>query len=132
MLPVLVDSSVWIAFFNNVESQETHVLSELLAVENTICTCPLTFQEVLQGISDENDAERIKKNLETFDLLYVEPFTAAIEAANVHRVLKKKGVNLRRSNDCLVSYYAMFNNAYILHKDRDFDQIAKYFPLKLL
>jgi predicted nucleic acid-binding protein len=132
MLPILVDSSVWIAFINNQEGRETTLLTDLLTEENRICTCPLIFQEVLDGIADDRDFERIKKNLETFDLLYAEPFTAAIEAANIYRSLKKNGVPMRKSNDCLIAYYAIFNNAYVLQKDRDFEQIAKYFPLKLL
>ncbi|NBP67287.1 MAG: PIN domain nuclease [Cytophagia bacterium] len=131
-LPVLVDTSVWIAFLKNQESRETALLADLMTEENTVCTCPLIFQQVLNGISDDKDYERIKKNLETFDLLYAEPFTAAIEAANIYRVLRKNGVPMRKSNACLIAYYALFNNAYILQQDRDFEHIAKYFPLKLL
>lgn len=132
MLPILVDSSVWIAFINKQESRETVLLADLMTEENTISTCPLIFQEVLNGIAGDKDFERIKKNLETFDLLYAEPFTAAIEAANIYRLLRKNGVPIRKSNDCLIAYYALFNNAYVLHQDRDFEHIAKYFPLKLL
>ncbi len=132
MLPILVDSSVWIAFLNNQESRETALLADLLTEENTICTCPLIFQEVLNGITGDMDYERIKKNLETFDLLYAEPFTAAIEAANIYRLLRKNGVPMRKSNDCLIAYYALFNNAYVLQQGRDFEHIANYFPLKLL
>lgn len=132
MLPVLVDTSVWIAFLKNQESRETDLLADLMTEENTVCTCPLIFQEVLNSIPDDKDYERIKKNLEAFDLLYAEPFTAAIEAANIYRVLRKNGVPMRKSNACLIAYYALFNNAYILQQDRDFEHIAKYFPLKLL
>lgn len=131
-LPVLVDTSVWIAFLKNQESRETALLADLMTEENTVCTSPLIFQEVLNSIPDDKDYERIKKNLEAFDLLYAEPFTAAIEAANIYRVLRKNGVPMRKSNACLIAYYALFNNAYILQQDRDFEHIAKYFPLKLL
>jgi hypothetical protein len=131
-LPVLVDTSVWIAFLKNQETRETALLADLMTEENIVCTCPLIFQEVLKGMSDDKDYERIKKNLETFDLLYAEPFTAAIEAANIYRVLRKNGVPMHKSNACLIAYYALFNNAYILQQDRDFEHIAKYFPLKLL
>lgn len=132
MLPILVDSSVWIAFINNQGSRETALLADLMTEENTVCTCPLIFQEVLNGITNDRDYERIKKNLETFDLLYAEPFTAAIEATNIYRLLKKNGVPMRKSNACLIAYYALFNNAYVLQQHRDFEHIAKYFPLKLL
>jgi predicted nucleic acid-binding protein len=132
MLPVLVDTSVWIAFLKNQESRETALLADLMTEENTICTCPLIFQEVLNTIPDDKDYERIKKNLEAFDLLYAEPFTAAIEAANIYRVLRKNGVPMRKSNACLIAYYALFNNAHLLHQDHDFEHIANYFPLKLL
>ncbi len=116
----------------NQEGRETALLADLMTEENTVCTCPFIFQEVLNGIIDDKDYERIKKNLEAFDLLYAEPFTAAIEAANMYRVLRKNGVSMRKSNACLIAYYALFNNAYILQRNRDFEHIAKYFPLKLL
>ncbi|NBW36485.1 MAG: PIN domain-containing protein [Cytophagia bacterium] len=60
-LPVLVDTSVWIAFLKNQESRETALLADLMTEENTVCTCPLIFQQVLNGISDDKDYERIKK-----------------------------------------------------------------------
>jgi predicted nucleic acid-binding protein len=130
-MQILVDSSVWIDFFNNVENDQTNVLTELFINESYVCICPVILQEVLQGITDDRDFNRIKKDLGAFDVLQIEPLEAALEAVNIYRKLRKKGVTIRRSNDCLIAQYAIFHKARILHKDRDFTYIAQHTELQL-
>ena len=129
---ILVDSSVWIDFFNNVENRQTGILTDLLINESSICTCPVILQEVLQGIMDDKHFYRVKADLETFDLLQVQPLEGALEAVNLYRSLRKKGITIRRSNDCLIAHYAIFHKAFVLHKDRDFTFIAQHTDLQLL
>lgn len=129
---VLVDSSVWIDFFNNVENRQTGILTDLLTNEGSICTCPVILQEVLQGITDDGDFNRVKADLDTFDLLLLHPLEAATAAVNLYRKLRKIGVTIRRSNDCLIAHHAIFYSALVLHKDRDFSFIAQHTDLKLL
>lgn len=130
-MQVLVDSSVWIDFINNVENEQTNILTDLFINESYVCICPVILQEVLQGIKEDKDFNRVKKDLGTFDVLKVEAVEAALEAVNIYRKLRKNGVTIRRSNDCLIAYYAIFHKARILHKDRDFTSIAKHTDLQL-
>jgi len=132
MQPILVDSSVWIDFITNVENRQTEILADLFVNENLVCICPIIIQEVLQGIIDDEDFYRVKNDLNTFDILLVEPVTAALEAASIYRQLRKKDITIRRSNDCLIAYYAIFHKARLLHRDRDFDYIAQHTDLELL
>jgi predicted nucleic acid-binding protein len=46
--------------------------------------------------------------------------------------LRKAGVTIRKSNDCLIAAYAILGDLYLLHKDRDFEEISKQFNLKLV
>ena len=130
-MQVLVDSSVWIDFINNVENDQTNILTDLFVNESYVCICPAILQEVLQGIKEDKDFNRVKKDLGTFDVLQVDALEAAHEAVNIYRKLRKKGVTIRRSNDCLIAYYAIFHKARILHKDRDFTKIAEHTDLQL-
>ncbi len=129
---VLVDSSVWIDFINNVENNQTDILTDLFLNESYVCICPTILQEVLQGIKEDKDFNRVKKDLETLPVLKVDVLEAAYEAVNIYRKLRKKGVTIRRSNDCLIAHYAIFNKTPILHKDRDFNFIAQHTDLLLL
>ena len=45
----------------------------------------------------------------------------------VHR---KKGITIRKSNNCLVAYFAIYFNVPLLHNDVDFKMIALHSSLK--
>jgi predicted nucleic acid-binding protein len=51
-------------------------------------------------------------------------------AINLYRHLRKKGITIRKSVDCLIASYAILEDMYILHNDSDFTQIAKESKLK--
>ncbi|GHV96211.1 hypothetical protein AGMMS50293_25310 [Spirochaetia bacterium] len=48
-----------------------------------------------------------------------------------YRMLRKKGITIRKQNDCLIASYAIRNNIQVLHKDQDFELIAKETKLKI-
>ncbi|TAG59706.1 MAG: hypothetical protein EAZ26_14390 [Runella slithyformis] len=56
---------------------------------------------------------------------------AAINAAQLYRGLRKKGVTIRKPNDCLIAYYALHFNIELCHNDVDFDLIAAHNNLKI-
>ena len=45
---------------------------------------------------------------------------------------EKKGVTIRKPNDCLIAYYGLFHSVPILHNDSDFVQIARYTALEMV
>jgi hypothetical protein len=54
---------------------------------------------------------------------------AAIGAANIYRKLRKKGLTIRKSNDCLIAWFSIKNSLEIVHNDRDFDVILNNIEL---
>ncbi len=64
-------------------------------------------------------------------MLQLNPVEAAVEAAQLYRTLRKKGVTIRKPNDCLIAQYALFYDLPILHNDSDFTQIALYTALRV-
>lgn len=74
---------------------------------------------------------QIQANLTSLTILKLDPVEAAIEAATLFRFLRKKGVTIRKPNDCLIAQYAIFYNIPVLHSDVDFDQIARHSPLRI-
>ena len=120
---ILFDTSVWIDFFSGIENSQTDLLTKHLKEDLPIYTCPTIIQELLQGIRIDKQYEYIKESLLALYVLHEDPVFAAIGAADVYRELRKKGVTIRKSNDCLIAYYALKNSINIVHRDRDFDLI---------
>jgi len=45
----------------------------------------------------------------------------SISAAKLYFDLRKKGVNIRKSTDCLIAQIAIENNVLLVHNDTDFE-----------
>jgi predicted nucleic acid-binding protein len=87
---ILVDSSVWIDYFNGQETPQTHKLDTLLGVE-PIGIGDLILAEVLQGFRSDADyrtAQKLLLSLSVFDILGTD---LAVKSANNFRVLRKQG-----------------------------------------
>ena len=130
--PLLVDTSVWIDFFNNKKTTNVDMLSSYILNDHTVLLTPIILQEILQGIKNDGDYKRIKEIILNFDTLELNPIDAAIAAAELYRTLRKKGCTIRKSNDCLIAYYAIYFKVPLLQNDSDFKQIAKFSELKLV
>jgi predicted nucleic acid-binding protein len=132
MNSVLVDTSVWIDLFNGAEDSAEAGMLQLLIDENyDICICPMIYQEIMQGIKDDKVFEDIKGILNSFRLLDSEIMIVTDHSIEMYRTLRKKGITIRKSYDCLIASYAILNNVPVFHKDRDFDQISSGCKLKI-
>jgi predicted nucleic acid-binding protein len=129
---ILVDSSVWIDFFNLYQSKEADKLQNLIEHNNAndIFICPTIYMEVLRGIKDDNTFYDVKETLLNFFIFDNEMMEIINNAINIYRMLRKKGITIRKQNDCLIASYAIINNIQIFHKDRDFELISQDTKLK--
>ena len=131
MTKILVDTSVWIDFFNNRDLPAVYTLSDYLQ-NHWVCSCPPIIQEVLQGIRDEEEYELTKDRLLSLEIFSSDPVYAAIGAADLYRRLRKNGIPIRKSYDCLIAWYAIHHKVKLLQNDNDFLQIASHTTLQLL
>ncbi len=125
---VLVDTSIWIALFRHDPDLRAEDLFDL----DEVVTCPTVIQEVLQGF-DKEHAYRIARNA-MFALPVVEsPVSLGVfdEAASLYRVARRVGLTVRSSSDCLIAACALRNDLPVLHRDRDFDALAKVSQLRV-
>ena len=127
---VLPDTSIWISFFNKSDSSVSEKLATLIE-EDLIVICPTIFQEILQGTKDQESFQLLNQKLSFLTQLQADPYEAAIGAANIYFSLRKKGITVRKSNDCLIAWFAIKFNVPIWHQDRDFDSIATLENLKI-
>ena len=131
-MSVMIDSSVWIDGFNpKINSPEKRVLKKMIQDDYPIFLCPVIYQEILQGIREDKVFEQVKYILQQFRMIDIELMYVTDYAVDLFRHLRKKGITIRKSIDCLIASYAILSNLQFLHNDRDFSQIAKESNLKI-
>ena len=130
MSKILADTSVWIDAFNGINNKYSKILDKMIE-DNSIVLCPIIIQEVLQGIKNDNYFEKVKRALYGFEVLSIDPIDLVFGAAVMYRSLRKKGITIHKSNDCQIAYYAIKHNVPLLHRDNDFNNIAKHSSLKI-
>ena len=128
---VLVDTSVWINFFKGKETDASLYLKNNLS-NLIIATCPVIVQEVLQGIANDKEFNLIADYFNNFIQLVEDQYELAHSAAKLYRDLRKRGVSIRKPNDCLIAGYAMKNDLILLNDDKDFREIARHASLKTI
>ena len=126
---ILVDTSVWVDYFNGVPTRETDLLDDYLGTE-PLLTGDLILAEVLQGFRSDRDFRRAKAALDT---LAFEPMVGrdiAIASAQNYRRLRALGVTVRKTIDVLIATFCIEGGHRLLHSDRDFTLMEQ--PLGLV
>ena len=119
---IVVDSSVWIDYFNGMDTRETTLLDRLLGSE-PVLTGDLILAEILQGFADDREFHRARRALDT---LVCEPMAGsdiALASARNLRTLRARGVSPRKTVAMLIATFCMENGHHLLHADPDFDAI---------
>lgn len=123
---ILVDSSIWIAFFRQSSDLD---LQEVVDLDEVV-TCLPVIQEVLQGFDDQRAYLRARTSMFAFPIvespLSKEVFHLAVD---LYRSARRSGLTIRSSVDCLIGACAVRNSLTVLHRDRDFDALASISPL---
>ncbi|MBL7893159.1 MAG: PIN domain nuclease [Bacteroidia bacterium] len=132
MKKILVDTSVWIDAFNGKNTHQVKLLEKFIEKDQMVVLCPVIIQEILQGIKEDNQFGEIKDTLTGFEVLSIDAIQSAYGAAALYRAIRKKGVTIRKSNDCLIAFFAIYHEVELLHNDIDFDRIARHSSLKVL
>ena len=128
---VLIDSSVWINFFNGSETESVQTLENLIAAEEDVCISGYILTEVLQGFRDDRAFETVRRQLLKLTIFDLNVPDSYIKAAQLYRRCRKQGITIRRTADCIIAQSAIENKLFLLHDDVDFDKIAQVCPLKI-
>ena len=127
---ILVDTSVWIDYFNGVENKQTERLDRILS-EQSVLLGDIILTEILQGFDSDKEFRLAKQALEPLDCVHLGGKSLAIKAASNFRFLRSKGVTVRKTVDMLIGSWCIEHEVNLLHNDKDFDQIATQLPLKI-
>ncbi|MEO0853891.1 MAG: PIN domain nuclease [Cyanobacteria bacterium J06648_11] len=125
---ILVDSSVWIDYFNGVTTPATDKLHNLLG-RTPIAIGDLILLEVLQGFKRDKDfatAQSLFASVHVFNLLDAD---LAVKAAQHYRFLLSQGITVRKTADTIIATFCIENGLPLLHSDRDFRPFQDYLGL---
>ena len=128
---ILVDSSVWIDYFNGNQTSQTDWLDSSLG-NTPIVIGNLILTEVLQGFQNDKDFKIAKDLLLRIPFMSMGEQTLALESAMNYRFLRRKGVTVRKTIDVIIGTFCIHNQLTLLHCDRDFDPMVKYLGLKII
>jgi predicted nucleic acid-binding protein len=128
--PLIFDTSVWIDFLKDKTNPQADLLTSYIDHNDQVLLTPTILQEVLQGIREDAQYRQIKDILSYFTVLQLPPIQAAIGAAELYRGLRKKGLTILKSNDCLIAFYAIEFSTPLVHLDSDFELVSKHSNLK--
>lgn len=125
---IVVDSSVWIDFFNGRPTAEADALTDLLG-ERPVVVSDLTIAEVLSGFRQDADFRKARSLLESCEFRAMVGKEVALEAAHNYRRLRKSGITIRKTIDVLIGTFCLLNRLPLLHSDRDFDALEQHLGL---
>lgn len=126
---ILVDTSVWVDYFNGVATREADLLDGYLGTE-PLLTGDLILAEVLQGFRSDRDFRRAKSALDTLAFQPMVGRDIALASARNYRKLRAQGVPVRGTIDVIIATFCIENGHRLLHTDRDFALMER--PLGLV
>ena len=128
---VLVDTSAWIEYFKGGVPRVVDKVDQCLE-RDLVGIGDLVYCEIMQGIRSARERNRISTlmlSLPQFDMV---GFDIAEKSAANFRMLRSKGVTVRKTLEVLIGTFCAENKHRIVHCDSDFDRMSKYIGLDVL
>jgi len=126
---ILVDSSVWIDYFRGHATPQTDRLDALLDSE-IILIGDLILAEVLQGFVTDRAFNQVRRLLAPLQVADIGGRDVAIQAARNYRLLRSRGITVRKTIDTLIATRCIADNLALLYSDRDFDPFVAHLGLR--
>lgn len=126
---IVVDSGVWIDYFNGIESAASDRLDELLGVTR-LAVSDIILTEVLQGFRDDAQYKVAKQT--TTSLPVLESFGQAItlRSADNYRSLRARGITIRKTLDAVIATYCTEHDLPLLFEAKHFLPFVQHLGLK--
>ena len=126
---IVVDSSVWIDYFNGAVTDQTDRLDASLSGELVVIG-DIILAEVLQGFKRDSDFRKAKQLLDALVFKEMLGRELAVKSAQNYRRLRKKGVTVRKTVDVMIATFCIEKGLALLHSDKDFDPMTKHLGLR--
>jgi predicted nucleic acid-binding protein len=125
---ILVDSSVWIDYFNGRSTPQVDMLDQLLGVQ-PLAIGDLILTEVLQGFRHDSDYTAAKQRLTSLTVFSLLNTHLAIKSADNFRTLRTQGITVRKTIDVIIATFCIEENHALLFSDKDFVPFVQHLGL---
>ncbi len=126
---VVVDSSVWVGYFNGTRTPAAERLDAILDLE-PVAVGDVILTEVLQGFRHDRDYRTAKSLLTSLTIVEMLGQELAIRSADNFRRLRKKGITVRKTIDVIIATSCIERKLSLLYSDRDFDPFREHLGLR--
>ena len=126
---IVVDSSVWIDTLNGRKTIQTHLLEAMVIAGLTIAAGDLILVEVLQGTRGDRGYRSAQSLFDAFQPLQISDHHVAIQAARNYRLLRTRGITIRKTIDTLIATRCIIDRLPLLYSGRDFDPFVEHLGL---
>jgi predicted nucleic acid-binding protein len=128
---VIVDTTVWVDYFQGAQNPETDWLHTELDRQRLGLT-DIILCEMLQGVRDDVVAKEVEGHLLKLEVFETGSVALAREAARNYRALRSRGHTVRKTIDCLIATFCLREQHSLLHRDRDFDPFETFLELSVI
>ena len=128
---ILVDSSVWIDYFNGKKTPQTDWLDSAFG-STPVIMGDLILTEVLQGFQNNREFKVAKELLLGMPFMPMVGRVVALESAANYRSLRRRGVTPRKTIDVIIGTFCIHYQLPLLHDDRDFDPMVEFLGLTIV
>ncbi len=128
---VIIDTSAWIEYFGNGNPQIVAKVDQCLA-QNLVGIGDLIYCEVMQGIRSPQQRKTVSSlfaSLPHFDMV---GFQIAEKSAANYRLLRSKGVTIRKTIDVLIGTFCAEKGFDLIHNDSNFNLMARHIGLYVI
>ena len=126
---VLIDTSVWIAYFKDPDSRFSDKVDELLTSAH-VYVPKIVIAELMQGAKSEKEIAVIEDFFEAFTVIDHTENTWE-QAGRLSFSMKRKGITIHLI-DCYLAITAQENNCKLFSLDEHFKSIKKFTPLEII
>jgi len=128
---IIIDTSAWIEFFRDGEPSVVEKVDRCLE-QDLVMIGDLVYCEVMQGISSKTERKEVSGLLLALPKCDMVGFHVAERSAHNYRLLRSRGVTVRKTVDVLIGTFCVENGLPLLHHDGDFDLMARHIGLQVL
>jgi predicted nucleic acid-binding protein len=128
---IVPDSSAWIGHLRGADSAVVRKLRDCFG-KRPLLLGDMILLEVLQGARDENHAGTLEQELRKFPIASMLDTATAIQAARNYRLLRARGITVRKTVDMIIATFCILHGHTLLHDDRDFGPMVEHLGLAIL
>lgn len=128
---IIVDTSAWIEYLRDGVPRVADKVDRCLD-QDLVGIGDLVYCEIMQGIRSPRERREVSTLLLSLPQFDMVGFSMAEKSAANYRLLRSKGVTVRKTIDVLIGSFCAEHGLQLIHHDSDFDLMAKHIGLDII